>query len=97
MNQVYSDNIGYQLSDPHNFAAKMDRVLKYNLSLDRYATASELDIKIEDEEDKVEETKTEEKVEQSSDVNIGDYINTDYVKVDDLKVEKVEEVKHDDL
>jgi heat shock protein beta len=85
---------GYQLSDIHNFAAKMDRVLKYNLSLDRYATASELDIKVEDEEEvvaeekPVEEAKTEEaKTEEASEVKIEDVVNT----------EKIEEVKHDDL
>jgi hypothetical protein len=85
----------------------MDRVLKYNLSLDRYATPSELDIKVEDEEEKTEdkpvEEKTEDKpVEEKTDepeIKIDDILlNNDYVNFDDAKVETVqEEQKHDDL
>jgi len=53
---------GYALNDPHEFAARMDRVLKYNLNLDRYEQATPLDVKIEDEEEKesTEEVKVEE-------------------------------------
>jgi hypothetical protein len=53
------------LTDPHDFASKMERVLKYNLDLDRYAKVEPLDINIEDEEEKKEDTTlSDEKVEE---------------------------------
>jgi hypothetical protein len=42
----------------------MDRVLKFNLNLDRYEKSEPLDIKIEEEETKTEETTTDEKVDE---------------------------------
>jgi hypothetical protein len=56
--------IGYGLTDPHDFATKMERVLKYNLNLDRYAKSEPLDIKIDDEEPKKETTTDDEKVDE---------------------------------
>jgi len=52
---------GYTISDPHEFAARMDRVLKHNLNLDRYEKAAPFEVEIE--EDKKEETKEPEKTE----------------------------------
>ena len=49
---------GYSLTDPHEFAARIDRVLKYNLDLDRYAKSSPYEVDLE--EKKQESTNTEE-------------------------------------
>lgn len=46
---------GYTLADPHDFAARIDRVLKHNLDLDRYEKSSEYEVNVEEEEPKVEE------------------------------------------
>jgi len=46
---------GYSLADPHEFAERMDRVLKYNLNLDRYAKPSPYEV--EQPEKKEETTK----------------------------------------
>jgi len=54
---------GYSLSDPHEFASRMDRVLKYSLNLDRYEKSAPYEVNIEEEEKK--EEKTEEKEEAS--------------------------------
>jgi len=43
---------GYSLSDPHEFALRMDRVLKYNLNLDRYEKPAPFDVEIEEEKPK---------------------------------------------
>jgi len=52
---------GYSLADPHEFAERMERVLKYNLNLDRYAKASPYEPEIEKktETDAKSETKVE--------------------------------------
>jgi heat shock protein beta len=55
---------GYSLTDPHEFAARMDRVLKYSLNLDRYEKSSPYEVSIEEEEKK--EEKTEEASSSSS-------------------------------
>lgn len=58
---------GYTISDPHQFAARMDRVLKFNLNLDRYEKAAPFEVELEDEpkpaptEGKEEENKETEK------------------------------------
>ena len=54
---------GYTISDPHEFAARMDRVLKFNLNLDRYEKASPFEIELEEDKPKEEEKKEEEKTE----------------------------------
>jgi heat shock protein beta len=51
---------GYSITDPHQFAARMDRVLKFNLNLDRYEKSSPFEVELE--EDKP--APTEEKKEQ---------------------------------
>lgn len=43
---------GYTLSDPHEFALRMDRVIKYNLNLDRYERASAFEVEIEEDKPK---------------------------------------------
>jgi heat shock protein beta len=42
---------GYTLSDPHEFASRIDRVLKYNLDLDRFAKASPYEVEIEEKKE----------------------------------------------
>jgi len=44
---------GFSPTDPHEFASRMDRILKFNLNLDRYAKVSPYEVQLEDE--KVEE------------------------------------------
>ena len=53
---------GYTLTDPHEFALRMDRVLKYNLNLDRYEKPSPFEVEVDEEKPKesvVDETKQE--------------------------------------
>jgi len=50
---------GYTLPDPHEFAARMDRVIKYNLNLDRYEKPSPYEVAL-DEEKKEEPASTTE-------------------------------------
>jgi len=49
---------GYTLNDPHEFAARMDRILKHSLNLDRYEKSSPYEVEIveEKQEEKKEET-----------------------------------------
>jgi len=47
---------GYTISDPHAFASRMDRVLKYNLNLDRYEKPSPYEPNLEEEPPKAEKT-----------------------------------------
>jgi hypothetical protein len=73
----------------------MNRVLNHNLNLDRYAPAAELDIKIDEEEEKpVEEAKTEEVKTEEVKTEEPEIKLDDVVKIEDLNVESV---KHDDL
>lgn len=50
---------GYSLMDPHEFAARMDRVLKYNLNLDRYEKSKPYEVQIDTpkEEESLDESK----------------------------------------
>jgi heat shock protein beta len=50
---------GYTLTDPHEFAQRIDRVLKYNLDLDRYEKPSPYEVNLESEKPR-EEPKSEE-------------------------------------
>jgi len=54
---------GYTLTDPHEFALRMDRVLKYNLNLDRYEQPSPFEVEIEEQKEK-ETPKTDEETEK---------------------------------
>jgi len=56
---------GYTLTDPHEFALRMDRVLKYNLNLDRYEKPAPFEVEIE--EDKIKEAKAAEESEETKD------------------------------
>jgi len=56
---------GYALNDPHEFAQRIDRVLKYNLDLDRYAKASPYEVNV-GETKKEETTSTTESTESAS-------------------------------
>jgi len=56
---------GYTLNDPHEFAVRMDRILKHSLNLDRYEKSTPYEVNVEEDvklekEDK-EEVKEEEK------------------------------------
>jgi heat shock protein 90kDa beta len=42
---------GYTLPDPHEFASRMDRVLKYNLDLDRYAKPTPYEVNLEEKKE----------------------------------------------
>lgn len=50
---------GYSLTDPHDFAKRMDRVLKYNLDLDRHEKPSPYEVNLEAEKPKEEEKNEE--------------------------------------
>jgi len=56
---------GYMLNDPHEFAARMDRVLKYSLNLDRYAKSTPYEVYIE-EEKKEEKVDMDDKAEKET-------------------------------
>lgn len=58
---------GYTLPDPHEFASRMDRVLKYNLDLDRYAKPSPYEVNLE--EKKEVKPEAAEEMKQSSEEN----------------------------
>lgn len=47
---------GFNIEDPHEFSARMDRVLKYNLNIDRFEKPSPYEVNLDVEEE--EETKT---------------------------------------
>lgn len=58
---------GYTLTDPHEFALRMDRVLKYNLNLDRYEKPAPFEVEIEEDKPK-EEVKDEDAEEKKDDL-----------------------------
>lgn len=54
---------GFNIEDPNEFSARMDRVLKYNLNIDRFEKPSPFEVNLDDdEEEKKETSKTEEEV-----------------------------------
>lgn len=55
---------GYTLPDPHEFAARIDRVLKYNLDLDRYAKASPYEVSLEEKKEEAKAETTAEETKQ---------------------------------
>lgn len=59
---------GYSLSDPHEFALRMDRVLKYNLNLDRYEKPAPFEVEIEEEKPKEEAKETADAEEKKDDL-----------------------------
>jgi heat shock protein 90kDa beta len=74
---------GYTLADPHEFAERMERVLKYNLNLDRYAKSEPYEVEVEVEEEKKEEPKKDENiVEENKDEVITE--ETRHERKDDL-------------
>jgi len=50
---------GYNLNDPHEFASRMERVLKHSLNIDRYEKSTPYEVEIEDEEEKKEKVEEE--------------------------------------
>ena len=79
---------GYSLPDPHEFALRMDRVLKYNLNLKRDEKPSPYEVIIdenEEEEKKEEEKKEEEKPKEEEQPK------------EEEKKEEVEEEKNEEL
>jgi len=53
---------GFSVEDPNEFSERMDRVLKYNLNIDRYEKPSPYEVNMEDDEEEEKESKTEEEV-----------------------------------
>jgi len=49
---------GYSLTDPHEFAARLDRVLKFNLNIDRYEKPSPYQVTFEEEAPKAQPADT---------------------------------------
>jgi heat shock protein beta len=45
---------GYTITDPHEFASRMDRVLKYNLDLDRYTKSEPYKVELEEKKEEIE-------------------------------------------
>ena len=51
---------GYTLPDPHDFAVRMDRVLKYNLNLKRDEKPTPYEVVLTDDDDKKDDEKKDE-------------------------------------
>ena len=67
---------GYNIEDPNEFTARMDRVLKYNLNIDRYEKPTPFEV-AEDEETGEESNVSEENVnnQNADNVDLNDAIN----------------------
>jgi heat shock protein beta len=89
---------GYSLSDPHDFALRMDRVLKYNLNLKRDEKPSPYEVVLDDKDDE-----DEKKEKKDEDINLDDDKKDkkdekkDEKKEDEKKDEKKEDEKKDDV
>ena len=79
---------GYSLSDPHDFALRMDRVLKYNLNLKRDEKPSPYEVVLDDKDDE-----DEKKEKKDEDINLDDDKKD---KKDDKKDDKKEDEKKED-
>ena len=88
---------GYSLSDPHDFALRMDRVLKYNLNLKRDEKPSPYEVVLDDKDDE-----DEKKEKKDEDINLDDDKKDkkddkkDDKKEDEKKDEKKDDVKNDE-
>ena len=71
---------GFQIEDPNSFSDRMDRVLKYNLNIDRFEKSSEFEVDMS-EDDETKETAKEEEAN----------LDEEAINMDDLKVETEEE------
>ena len=80
---------GYTLPDPHDFAVRMDRVLKYNLNLKRDEKPTPYEVVLTDDDEKKDEEKKDEEKK--------DDVKKDEEKKDDVKKdeEKKDEEKKD--
>ena len=78
---------GYSLPDPHDFALRMDRVLKYNLNLKRDEKPSPYEVVLDEEEEKKEDEKADNKTEENK---------TEEKKEEAKEEEKKEEVKEEE-
>ena len=78
---------GYSLPDPHDFALRMDRVLKYNLNLKRDEKPSPYEVVLDEEEEKKEDEKVDNKTEENK---------TEEKKEEAKEEEKKEEVKEEE-
>ena len=87
---------GYTLPDPHDFALRMDRVLKYNLNLKRDEKPTPYEVVLTDDDEKKDEEKKDE--EKKDDVK-KDEEKKDEEKKDEEKKdeEKKDEEKKDDV
>lgn len=78
---------GYSLPDPHDFALRMDRVLKYNLNLKRDEKPSPYEVVLDEEEEKKEDEKDDNKTEENK---------TEEKKEEAKEEEKKEEAKEEE-
>lgn len=78
---------GYSLPDPHDFALRMDRVLKYNLNLKRDEKPSPYEVVLDEEEEKKEDEKDNNKTEENK---------TEEKKEETKEEEKKEETKEEE-
>jgi heat shock protein beta len=62
---------GFQIEDPNEFSERMDRVLKYNLNIDRFEKSTEFEVDMS-EDDEAKETATEEEANLDEEVNMED-------------------------
>ena len=83
---------GYTLPDPHDFAVRMDRVLKYNLNLKRDEKPTPYEVVLTDDDEKKDEEKKDDKKDEKKDDD-----KKDEKKDDEKKDEKKEEEKKDEV
>ena len=82
---------GYSLPDPHDFALRMDRVLKYNLNLKRDEKPSPYEVVLDEEEEKKEDEKDNNKTEENKTEE-----KKEETKEEEKKEEKKEEEKKEE-
>ena len=88
---------GYTLPDPHDFAVRMDRVLKYNLNLKRDEKPTPYEVVLTDDDDKKDdEKKDEKKDDEKKDDKKEDEKKEDEKKEDEKKDDEKKDDKKDD-
>ena len=89
---------GYTLPDPHDFAVRMDRVLKYNLNLKRDEKPTPYEVVLTDDDDKKDdEKKDEKKDDEKKDDKKEDEKKEDEKKDDEKKDDKKDDEKKDEV
>ena len=88
---------GYTLPDPHDFAVRMDRVLKYNLNLKRDEKPTPYEVVLTDDDEKKDDEKKDEKKDDEKKDEKKDDEKKDEKKEDEKKDEKKEDDKKEEV